>query len=99
MYRCLNNFRVDRVDRKWMVASFNKFYGKCEKALLWRGFILRPIERPYVALKSDPTDFSNSPPFKRSAYFYLAVTRDFKSFKYVLKCFKYLNFETKFLRD
>ena len=54
------------VDRKWMAAFFNKFYGK-----MWLGFCLntrkhffvevffkkKPAERSYVALKSGTRDF------------------------------------------
>ena len=55
-----------QVDRKWMAAFFNKFYGK-----MWLGFCLntrkhffvevflkkKPAERSYVALKSGTRDF------------------------------------------
>ena len=57
--------------------------------LLHRGFILKPIERPYVPLKSGTRDFSNNLPFKRSACFYVTITENFERFQY-------LNFETSF---
>ena len=37
-------------------------------------------------------DFQNSPPFERSAYFYVTISESFKSFQY-------FNFETNFLAN
>ena len=57
-----------------------------------RGFILKPIERPYVPQKNGATDFLKSRAFKRSACFYVIITGDFERFQY-------LNFETSFLKN
>ena len=45
-----------------MAASFNQFYGKirdgfCLKTLPRRGFILKPIARPFVPLNNGTRDF------------------------------------------
>ena len=56
------------------------------------GFILKPTERVSVLLKSGSRDFQNSPPFERSAYFYVKISGKFK-------CFQYFNFETDFLEN
>ena len=37
-------------------------------------------------------DFQNSPPFERSAYFYVRISESFKRFQY-------FNFETNFLEN
>ena len=75
------------LDRKWVAASFNKVYGKIWdgfclniRKTLFRGFILKPIERAYVPLKSGTRDFWNRPPFKRSVGFYLTITGGFECF-------------------
>ena len=51
---------IHLVDRKYMAAFFNKFYGKMwdgfclntEKRFRVERFILRPIKWPYVLLKT-----------------------------------------------
>ena len=60
--------------------------------LFLRDFILRPTERAYVLLKSGTRDFQNSPPFERSARFYVTISENFENFQY-------LNFETDFLES
>ena len=44
-----------------------------------------PQQRPYVPLKSDTWEFSNSPPFKTSECFYATITGDFECFTLTLK--------------
>ena len=56
-----------------------------------RGLILKP-ERGYVFQKNGSSDFPNSPPFQRSAYFYMTICENFAHFEY-------LNFETDFLEN
>ena len=60
--------------------------------LFLRVFILRSTERAQVLLKNDTRDFQNSPPFERSAYFYVTISANFKRFQY-------FNFETYFLEN
>ena len=54
--------------------------------------ILKPTERAYVLLKSGSRDFQNSPPFKRSACFYVTISESYKRFQY-------FNFDTNFLEN
>ena len=81
-----------------MVAPFSKFYGK-----IWAGFCLntekrfflevsRSIKRTYVLLKNGTREFQNSPPFERSAYFYVIISGNFERFQY-------FNFEADFLEN
>ena len=42
--------------------------------LFLRGFILKPTERAEVVLKNSASDFQNSPPFEKSACFYVTIT-------------------------
>ena len=51
-----------------------------------------PTERAKVLLKNGTRDFQNSPPFDRSACFYVTITENFKRFQY-------FNFETDFLEN
>ena len=62
------------------------------KTLFLRIFILKPTERAYVLLKNGTRDFQNSPPFERSACFYVSISESFKRFQY-------FNFETNFLEN
>ena len=62
-----------------------------ENAFL-RGFIFKSTERAQVLLKNGTRDFQNSPPFERSACFYVTVSESFKRFQY-------FNFETNFLEN
>ena len=48
-----------------------------------RGFILKPIERPHVPLKNGTKNFRNSPPFKRSACFYVTIAWNFERYQYL----------------
>ena len=72
-----------------MVASFSNFYSKTlvgflsyhSKTLFLRAFTLKPTERVYVLLKNDARDFQNSPPFERSASFYVRISESFKRFQ------------------
>ena len=81
-----------------MVAPFSKFYGK-----LWVGFCLNTGKRFFLEvfktnrksidlLKSGTRDFQYSPPFERSACFYVTISGNFERFH----CF---NFETDFLEN
>ena len=49
-------------------------------------------ERAQVLLKNGTRDFQNSPPFERSACFYVIITENFKRFQY-------FDFETDFLES
>ena len=60
--------------------------------LFLRGFILKPTERASILLKNGTRDFQNNPPFKRSACFYVTISRNFDRFEY-------FNFETDFLEN
>ena len=62
-----------------------------ENAFL-RGFIFKSTERAQVLLKNGTRDFQNSPPFERSACFYVTISKSFKRFQY-------FNFETNFLEN
>ena len=57
-----------------------------------RGFILKPIETPYVPLQNGNGDFQNSHSFIRLACFYVKIKGDFD-------CFLHFNFETSFLKN
>ena len=88
---------IEQTESRWLLLSTN-FAAKKElfflntelKTVPRRGFILKPIERPYVPLKSGTGDFINSPPFKRSAVTYVTIIGD-------IECFQYLESETSFL--
>ena len=60
--------------------------------LFLRGFILQPTERAQVHLKNVTKDFQNSPPFERSACFYVIFSGNFERFQL-------FNFETDFLEN
>ena len=53
-----------------------------ENAFL-RVFILKPTERAQFLLKNGTRDFQNSPPFERSACFYVTISESFKRFQYL----------------
>ena len=85
---------MSRQKNGWLLSSTN-FTAKCEMVFVLTQenvssscLILKPIERPYVPLKTRARD---CPPFKRSACFYVTINRDFERFQ----C---LNFETSFLK-
>ena len=72
-----------------MVAPFSKLYAKiCVGFCLNTGknfFLevsLKPTERAYVLLKNDTRDFQISPPFERSACFYVAISANFERLQY-----------------
>ena len=60
--------------------------------LFLRVFIFKPTEWSKVLLKNGSRDFQNSPPFQRSACFYVTIWESFKHFQY-------FNFETNFLEN
>ena len=62
------------------------------KTIFIRSFILKPSDRVYILLKKRTRDFRNSPPFERSACFYVTICENFKRFQY-------FNFETDFLEN
>ena len=62
------------------------------KTLFLRGFVLKPTERAQILLKSGTRNFQNSPPFERSACFYVTTSGNFERFQY-------FNFETDFLEN
>ena len=55
-------------------------------------FILKPTERAWALLKNGTKDFQNTPPFERSACFYMTMSETFKRFQY-------FSFETNFLEN
>ena len=61
-----------------------------KKTLPYIVCILKPVERPYVLLKTVLGIFKRS--FKRSACFYVTITDDFERFQF-------LKFETSFLKN
>ena len=83
-----------------MAAPLSKFYGKVwvgfcfhtGKHFFLRDFILKSTERALVLLKVCTRDFQNSPPFARSACFYVIISGNFE-------CFQYFNFEIDFLEN
>ena len=81
-----------------MVAPFSRFYGK-----IWVGLCLNTEKRFFSEVsyftvsrksidfsKNGTKDFQNSPPFKRSTCFYVAINGNFERFQY-------FNFETDFM--
>ena len=46
-----------------------------------RGFIFKPTERAYRFSKHGTRDSQNSPPFERSARFYVTITGNFERFE------------------
>ena len=63
-----------------MVASFSNFVLTFENAFYQR-FHFKANRKAYIILKSDTKDFQNSPPYERSACFYVTISESFKSFK------------------
>ena len=57
-----------------------------------RGFILKPTERAIILLQNSTRDFQNSPPFERSACFYVTISGNFERLQY-------FNYETNFLEN
>ena len=53
---------------------------------------MKPTEKTYVLLRNGTRDFQNSPPFERSACFYVTISENFEHFQY-------FNFETDFLQN
>ena len=75
---------IHQIDSKneWLLlpTSFTAKFGLVFEVLL-RGFILKPTERAQVLLKNGTRHFQNSPPFERSACFYVTITGNFKHFQ------------------
>ena len=59
-------------------ASLHNQFSVTLKILYLRGFILKATERAPVLLKNSIRDFQNSPPFERSACFYVKITKNFE---------------------
>ena len=82
----------------WLLlsASFTVKFGLVFVLILenafFTDFIFQPKERAYVLLKNSIRDFQNSPPFERSACFYVTISENFR-------CFQYFNVETEFLEN
>ena len=79
---------IHQIDSKneWLLlpASFMAkfelaFVLTLEKVFL-RGLILTPTERASVLLKNSTRDFQDSPPFERSACFYMTITQNLNVF-------------------
>ena len=78
-----------------MVAPFSKFelvFVLTQEKAFFQSFIVKPTERVQALLKDGTRDFENTPPFERSACFYVTITGNFKHFQ----CFK---FETNFVKN
>ena len=97
-YRCLKNV-IHPIDSKneWLLISVT-FTAKLELVFVWtfgnafpQSFYFKPTERALV-LKNGSRNFKNSPPFERSACFYVTIGETFKRFQYC-------NFETNFLEN
>ena len=56
-----------------------------------RSFVFKPIERPYVPLKSSTKNFESSHLF-RWACFHVTITGDFEGFQHLI-------FEASFLKN
>ena len=96
--RCLKNV-IQQIDNKneWsfqqvLRQNLGWFLAQHWKTIFIRGFILKPSDRVYVLLKKRTRDFRNSPPFERSACFYVTICENFKRFQY-------FNIETDFLEN
>ena len=51
-----------------------RFLFQHRKKVFFKSFILKPLKRTYVLLINVIRNFQNSPPFGRSACFYLTIT-------------------------
>ena len=99
LYRCLKNV-IHQIGSKneWLLllvaftAKLELLFVLTFKNAFFRVFILKPIEIAQVLLKNCTRDFQNSPPFERSACFYVTISESFKRFQY-------FNFETNFLEN
>ena len=60
--------------------------------LFLKGFFFKPTERAQVLLKNSARDFQNSPPFARSACFYVTISGN-------IGRFQYFKFEIHFLEN
>ena len=77
---------IHQIDSKneWLLLSVT-FTAKLELVFVLtfenaflRVFILKPTERAQFLLKNGTRDFQNSPPFERSACFYVTISESFK---------------------
>ena len=91
---------IHQIDSKkeWLFLS-TRFTGNFELVFVltlentfFRGLILKPTEKAYILLKKGTRDFQNSPPFERSACFYVTISGNFERFRY-------FNFEIEFLEN
>ena len=58
-------------------------FGLTLEMFFLRDFILKPIEKVKILLKTSTRDFQNSPLFERSAYFYVTISGNFEWFQYL----------------
>ena len=83
---------------KWLLlparftAKFVLVFVLTLETIFLRGFILKPSETAQLLLKNDNRDFQNSPPFEKSACFYVTICENFKRFQQ-------FNVETDFLEN
>ena len=87
-----------------MISSFNKFTAKYEFNGEWncwfiRSFIFKPTEKIKAPLKNSSRDFKNKRQFKRSTYFYMTITGDFKRFHYFNFNINFLEKQKPFLKN
>ena len=95
-YRCLKKV-IHQIDSKneglllyaSFAAKFEFIFVLTLENAFFRGFILKPTERALVLLKTGTRNFQNSPPFERSACFYVTISGNFEHFQHS-------NFETNF---
>ena len=99
VYRCLKTV-IHQIDskNKWLLlaASFTAKYGLVFVLTLENVFSNRfhfNADRKSIGSSKNGTmDFQNSPPFERSACFYVIISESFKRFQY-------FNIETNFLEN
>ena len=62
-----------------MVASFSNFYSKVFTKSFSYSFHFKTNRKSIGCSKNDTTDFQNSPPFERSACFYVTINESFST--------------------
>ena len=99
-YRCLKNV-IHQVDSKneWLLLSVTftaklelVFVLTSENAFSWSFHFKAMRKSIHILLKSGSRDFRNSPPFERSAGFYVTISESCKRFQY-------FNFGANFLEN
>ena len=81
-----------KMNEQLLRQNLSWFLSQHMKTLIFRGFILKPTKTASVLPKNGTTDSQNSPPFDRSACFYVTITGNFERFQYS-------NFQTNYLKN